>query len=146
MLRSYKYRLYPNKKQDNLLAKHFGACRWVYNDALSFRLSLWQKEQKSISWLKLSARLPLLKLHEETSWLREIDSSALIGSIVNLEKAYQGFFKHGRNLPSKLRSKRGRQSYQCGQWWNINQETQIDKITKIFPHAFCMFTSIQGVC
>ena len=28
---TYKFRLYPNKQQEELLAKHFGCCRFIYN-------------------------------------------------------------------------------------------------------------------
>jgi putative transposase len=34
MLRAYKFRLYPNKNQEELLIKHFGSCRKVYNMVL----------------------------------------------------------------------------------------------------------------
>lgn len=30
MLKAYKYRIYPNKAQEELLAKTFGCCRFVY--------------------------------------------------------------------------------------------------------------------
>lgn len=34
MLRAYKYRIYPNAAQRELIEQHFGACRLVYNLAL----------------------------------------------------------------------------------------------------------------
>ncbi len=33
MLKAYKYRLYPNKAQKELIDKTFGCCRFVYNFA-----------------------------------------------------------------------------------------------------------------
>ncbi len=32
--KSYKFRLYPTKKQEELLLKHLGCARWVYNHFL----------------------------------------------------------------------------------------------------------------
>jgi len=32
--KTYKFRLYPNEKQEELLLKHFGCTRWVYNHFL----------------------------------------------------------------------------------------------------------------
>ena len=32
--KSYKFRLYPTQKQEELLLKHFGCTRWVYNHFL----------------------------------------------------------------------------------------------------------------
>ncbi|MDY3767482.1 MAG: helix-turn-helix domain-containing protein, partial [Lachnospiraceae bacterium] len=29
--KAYKYRIYPNKKQKEIIAKTFGCCRFVYN-------------------------------------------------------------------------------------------------------------------
>lgn len=121
VLRSYKYRLYPNKKQEVLLARHFGSVRWIYNDALALRIKLWQTEKKSISWAELSRRLPLLKLHEETAWLSEVNAQSLCHAIINLEKAYQAFFKTGAGFPA-FKSKRGRQSFHCPQNFDIDQE------------------------
>ena len=113
-----------------MLSKHFGCCRWVYNDSLALRIKLWQTEQRSISWPELSRRLPLLKLHEETAWLKEVDSSALCHSVINLEKAYQGFFKSGNGFP-KFKSRRGRQSYQPTlNNSKIDQAAQIVKLPK----------------
>ena len=37
MLKAYKYRLYPNKEQEILVAKTFGCCRFVYNQLLSYK-------------------------------------------------------------------------------------------------------------
>ncbi len=31
MLKAYKYRIYPNQKQKELIEKTFGCCRFVYN-------------------------------------------------------------------------------------------------------------------
>jgi putative transposase len=143
MLRSYKYRLYPNKDQEILLARHFGACRWVFNDALELRIKLWQTEKKSISWPDLSRRLPLLKLHEETAWLKDIDAQALCRSIIRLEKAYQEFFKNGKGFP-KFKSRRGRQSYQCGLWGAVDQEAGTIRLPKFKPMRFACSRKFEG--
>ncbi|MGC8631439.1 MAG: helix-turn-helix domain-containing protein, partial [Thermoprotei archaeon] len=37
MLKTLKVRLYPNENQRVLLEKHFGACRFVWNDFLELR-------------------------------------------------------------------------------------------------------------
>ena len=51
MLKAYKYRIYPNKEQECLIQKTFGCCRFVYNQALSYRTDLYEKENKSMSRL-----------------------------------------------------------------------------------------------
>lgn len=37
MLKTYEYRLYPNREQAILIAKHFGCTRFVYNKALALK-------------------------------------------------------------------------------------------------------------
>lgn len=49
MLKSYKYRLYPNKEQEAFLAVAFGNCRFVYNELLSQSMrGFYAMKQKSM--------------------------------------------------------------------------------------------------
>lgn len=43
MNKSFKYRLYPNKDQEILIQKTFGCCRFIYNQMLSERISIYEK-------------------------------------------------------------------------------------------------------
>ena len=47
MLKSFKYRIYPNKAQEVQIQKTFGCCRFVYNQTLDYRKSLYETEKKS---------------------------------------------------------------------------------------------------
>ena len=49
MLKMYKYRIYPNESQVELINKTFGCTRFVYNKALAYRKELYNKEKKSLS-------------------------------------------------------------------------------------------------
>ena len=44
MYKAYKYRIYPTKAQEQLLAQHFGATRWIYNYALNKKTVVYQKD------------------------------------------------------------------------------------------------------
>lgn len=143
MLRTYKYRLYPSKEQIVLLSKHFGACRWVYNDALALRVKLWQEKKERITWVDLVNRLPKLKLHEETEWLKEVNAQSLCSQIVNLEKAYQAFFKKGAALP-RFKSRRGRQSFQCVQGTRIDLDADTIQFPKFKPMRFVCSRRFEG--
>ena len=57
MLKSYKYRLYPNKKQQRHLLKSFGCCRYIYNKALNHKIESYTKNKKSISCFDLISGL-----------------------------------------------------------------------------------------
>ncbi len=46
MLTAYKFRLYPNEKQQELFSKYFGYSRVVWNKALELRENyyIWQRK------------------------------------------------------------------------------------------------------
>ena len=46
MEKAYKFRIYPNKVQQETIQKTFGCCRFVYNHYLARRIELY-KEDKS---------------------------------------------------------------------------------------------------
>ena len=46
ILKTYKYRLLPNKKQEEILARYFGAVRFVYNHFLAERKKQYYKTKK----------------------------------------------------------------------------------------------------
>lgn len=51
MIRTYKYRLRPTKKQSHLLNKLFAQMQTVYNDALNERRWYWTRSRRSISYV-----------------------------------------------------------------------------------------------
>ena len=103
MERAYKYRIYPNKKQRELMAKTFGCVRFVYNHYLAKKIELYQNSKESLSFYKCSA--DLTKLKEELTWLKEVDKFALQNALRNLDSAYQKFFKEHSGFP-KFKSKK----------------------------------------
>ncbi len=111
MKKAIKIRIYPSEEQIEELSKQFGCARWVYNHMLNLRIETWQQEQKSLSKSFLIKLLPILKLDEKTSWLKEAHSQILQQSIMHLDLAFQRFFRKQGGFP-KFKSKHGRQSYQ----------------------------------
>lgn len=107
--KGYKFRLYPNKTQKNLLNKILGCCRFVYNRFLAVRKESWEKDKKSVGYTQTSSMLTRLK--KEISWLNEADSIALQQSLRNLDTAYQNFFKNDRGYPKFKSKKKRRQTY-----------------------------------
>lgn len=109
MRRAIKLRLYPTKEQAEELDFQFGAARWVFNDALEQRSSLWKERKGSISRSDLIKRLPRLKSAPETAWLKRGDSQAMQQSIMHLDEAFQRFFRKRGRYP-RFKSKHGRQA------------------------------------
>lgn len=107
--KAYKFRLYPNKEQKELLAKTFGCCRYVYNHYLNGRITEYKNNGKSLNYYDNANNLKLLK--DTDAFLKEIDSIALQSSLKDLDNAYQKFFKSGSGFPKFKSKKNHRQSY-----------------------------------
>lgn len=125
MLKAFKYRISPTASQAELINKHIGCARFVYNDALSFKQSEYAKDKTSHSWYSLVKRLPDLK--KENEWLKEVNSQSLQQSIVNMNTAFENFFKGRTDFPKLKKKGRGRQSF------NIPQSIKIDNGKLIIP-------------
>jgi len=109
MLRAFRYRLYPDKAQIELINKHIGACRFIYNLSLETKQMAYAGNKIKLSVFDLLNQLPDLK--KELVWLKEIDSQALQQSIINLDKAFTQFFKGNSKYPNFKRKSKGRQSF-----------------------------------
>ena len=101
--KAYKYRIYPNKQQEELIQKTFGCSRFVYNTYLAKRIKLYEESKKSLSYVQCANDMK--KLKSELEWLKEVDSTALQSSLKDLDIAYQKFFKEHSGYP-KFKSKK----------------------------------------
>ena len=109
MEKAYKYRIYPNKKQKEIIAKTFGCCRFVYNYYLEKRIEIYEKNKEMLTYFKCCN--DLTKLKSELEWLKEVDSKALQSSLKDLDSAYQKFFKEHTGYPKFKSKKTHRFSY-----------------------------------
>ena len=116
--RTYRFRLYPNKVQIDLLSKHFGCARFVYNYFLNQRIEQYKLTGKSDNYYAQSKCLTELKKQETTEWLKEVDSQALQFSIRCLEAAYTNFFRKRAKFP-RFKSKRSKNSYTAPKYASI---------------------------
>ena len=112
MLKTLKVRLYPNNQQKVLLEKHFGSCRFVYNHFLDVRNRYYVEHKndrkKGLNAFEMMKLLTALK--KERVWLNEINSQSLQHSLVELDKAFNSFFRHNTAYPD-FRSKKDNQYF-----------------------------------
>ena len=118
MLRTYKYRMYPNRRQMELLNKHFGCVRFVYNWGLEQKIKAYQTEKKTLSCFDL-IKILVATLKIQNPWLKEVNSQSLQMSLRNLDNAFTNFFRKQTRFP-KFKSKRTKQSFQCPQSCVVN--------------------------
>lgn len=120
MLKSYKFRIYPNKQQEVLILKTFGCCRFVYNQTLAYRKELYETEKKSMSKFDCS-NYCVRVLKPKYPWLREVDKWALSNAVFNMDAAYQKFFREHAGYPKFKNKHKSRKSYTTT-WANSNIE------------------------
>ena len=122
MLKSFKYRLYPNKEQQVQIQKTFGCCRFVYNQTLAYRKELYETEKKTMSKIDCN-NFVNQNLKKEYEWLKEVDKFALTNSVYNMDSAYQKFFKEHAGYPKFKSKKNNRKSYSTN---STNNNIEVD--------------------
>lgn len=127
MLKSYKYKLNPNEDQKELLNKHFGSVRFVYNYFLDERKKEYENNKKSLNYYDNARVLTELKKSEEYSWLKEINSQSLQTSLKYLDNAYIGFFNKRTKFP-RFKYRKSKNSFKVPQFVKlINGKLKIPK-------------------
>ena len=99
MLIAYKYRMYPNKEQQEYFAKCFGCVRFIYNRMLSDKIEYYKETKQKLYNTPAQYK-------KEFPWLKEVDSLALANAQMNLQTAYNNFFKRPEVGFPKFKSKK----------------------------------------
>jgi len=116
MEKSYKFRIYPNREQEQLIRRTFGCVRYVYNHFLAERKTAYETDKTTLGFNACCTALTALK--RDIPWLCEPDATALQSSLRNLDTAYKNFFRRVKqgDKPGypKFKSKKNRHmSYQA---------------------------------
>lgn len=105
MNKAYKFRIYPNTEQRTMLAKTFGCVRFIYNQMLSDKIKHYEETKQKLNNTPAQYK-------GEFPWLKEVDSLALCNAQMNLQTAYNNFFKSPKTGFPKFKSKKSnRRSY-----------------------------------
>ena len=126
MFVAYKYRLYPNKEQKEYFAKCFGCVRFIYNRMLSDKIAYYKETKQKLNNTPAQYK-------KEFEWLKEVDSLALANAHMNLQTAYNNFFKRSEVGFPKFKSKKNHNySYTTNnQGGNIYVSDRYIKLPKI---------------
>ena len=110
--KAYKFRLYPNKTQKQLMNKTFGCVRFIYNQMLAEHKNIYEQYKDNKEELKKQKYSTPAKFKKEFEWLKEVDSLALANAQMNLQTAYKNFFRDKSVGFPKFKSKKhNRNSY-----------------------------------
>lgn len=105
MNKAYKFRIYPNTEQKVLFAKTFGCVRFLYNRMLADKIKYYEETKQKLNNTPAQYK-------KEFEWLKEVDSLALANAQMNLQAAYNNFFRSPKVGFPKFKSKKcNRRSY-----------------------------------
>lgn len=133
MMRTYKIRLFPTKEQEELIYKHIGCCRFIWNWMLETQINYYKESKRHYSFYDLTKMLSYLKKQEEYIWLNEVSNKSLEFICKDLDKAYKNFFKSGFGFPKFKSKKNSNISYPIRQdvLYFTDNFVQIEKLKKV---------------
>ena len=129
-LKSYKFRLYPNKKQEVLLNKTFGCVRYAWNQNVA-NFNTYDKETNPKPIFKTST-----ELRNEIDWMTEVSAAAIQQKEIDFKEFKKQLFNTKRKSKlgfPKFKKKSNRQSYRLPnqKFKVLKNKIQLEKIGKI---------------
>ncbi|MBA7569937.1 transposase [Candidatus Atribacteria bacterium 1244-E10-H5-B2] len=91
MLKTYKYRVFPTKKQITIMNQWLFECRWLYNHFLEERKNSYEQENKSLNYY--SQAISIVKLKKGRPELNNIHSQVLQNVAIRIDLAFKAFFR-----------------------------------------------------
>lgn len=131
MYKGYTIRIYPTKDQEELLKKHIGCCRFIWNHMIEVQKKNYKNGEKYISKFSMIKLIPSIK--KEFPWLNEVSMSSLQRVCDDLNNSYQRFFKKISNYPKFKSKKTSKLSYpvRCDSFYFENGYVKVEKVGKV---------------
>jgi len=107
MVRTYKYRLRPTKKQGHLLDRLLAQMQTVYNDALNERREAWKRSRRSVTYVQQWNRMRDER-HRLSDEMGMLNATSIQQMLRRVDKAYQSFYKGRAGHPRFKNVKRFR--------------------------------------
>lgn len=134
MIKSFKIRLYPTKSQEQLMWKHIGACRFIWNYMLEVQQSNHEQGGRYLSAFSMIKLLTPLKQDGEHDWLNAVSCTSLQTICRDVDSAYQRFFKRTARRPKFKSRKRARPNFpiRAERFYLIDRKrAQIEKLGRV---------------
>ena len=103
IIKGYKFRMYPNFKQIELINKTFGCTRLIYNTMLDKKL-----KNNKLTCYDLIKEIP--SLYKEYEFLKEVDSMSLRCAVFDLDNGFKKYYRKETDKP-KFKKKGVKSSY-----------------------------------
>ena len=95
IIKTYNFRLYPNKTQESNLSKLLDMARLAYNKQLELKIKTYK--EKNINLTQFDLNNNLLKLKQENPFLYDIHSQALQNINQRISYAFNNFYRRVKN-------------------------------------------------
>lgn len=130
MIKSHKYRLYPNKTQEVLLAKTFGCVRFYWNNLIE-TFNTYNKDTNPLPTYKTQK-----ELKADYEWLSEVSAAALQQKFNDFNEFKKQFFSKTRKKVvgrPKFKKKSDKQSYRLPnqKFKFVGNKIQLEKIGRV---------------
>ena len=120
--KAFRYRLYPNKLQQELIQKTFGCCRFIYNKMLNDKIEYYKETKQTLNNTPAQYK-------QEFQFLKEVDSQALSFEQMHLQSAYKNFFRDKKIGFPKFKSKKhSKMSYTTSYVYLTNNKLKLGKL------------------
>ena len=107
MIRTYKYRLRPTKKQTYLLGRLFAQMQTVYNDALNERREAWKRSRRSVTYVRQWNRMRDER-HRLPDEMGMLNATSIQQMLRRVDKAYRALYAGRAGHPRFKNAKRFR--------------------------------------
>jgi len=98
MKKTYKFRIYPSKKQEKLLNNTLELCRFTYNKQLELKINKYKEDKTNLTQFDLNNNL--IRLKEQDKELNNIHSQVLQEVNKRISLAFSNFFRKLKNKES----------------------------------------------
>lgn len=122
--KAFKFRIYPNKFQQELIQKTFNCCRFIYNKMLEDRVAYYKTYKQKLNNTPAQYK-------NTFPWLREVDCQALCYESIYLQSAYNKFFKNLKYGFPKFKSKKFDKKSYTTNYIYVDKENNSLKLGKL---------------
>lgn len=93
--KTFRYRIYPTKRQEEILNAQLAICCELYNAGLQERRDAWKLQRKSIRWFDQNRQLAAIR--KERVDVSSIHTDVLENVLRRVDLAFQAFFERARS-------------------------------------------------
>jgi len=103
MIKAFKYRIYPTRKQESVLNQTLTTCRYLYNNALSERINSYKETKKSTSYCDQANALK----QNKNDYQKQVHSQVLQNTLKRIETSFTNFFRRIKERKTGKKVKAG---------------------------------------